>query len=144
MLGAVELCNSAMQVDPSSADDASDVSVMHDMADRAVLLASSRQVETTAPMTLFSTPASSAQVLAPPPPPPPPPSSGIDCTPTAPPTYAGDALLTTSGQDLRTELVLSRVVGGAVSVKLKSWQTRVILKAAPEQDIDATQMFALP
>eukprot|EP00439_Symbiodinium_sp_Y106_P071699 s1443_g12.t4 len=109
---------------------------MHDMADRAVLLASSRQVETTAPVTLFSTPASSAQVLAPPPPPPPPPSSGIDCTPTAPPTYAGDALLTTSGQDLRTELVLSRVVGGAVSVKLKSWQTRVILKAAPEQDIE--------
>ena len=39
MLGAVELCNSAMQVDPSSADDATDVSVMQDLADRAVLLA---------------------------------------------------------------------------------------------------------
>ena len=49
MLGAVELCNSAMQVDPSSADDASDVSVTQDLADRAVRLASSRQVETTAP-----------------------------------------------------------------------------------------------
>ena len=68
MLGAVELCNNAMQVDPSSADDASDVSVMQNLADRAVLLASVRQVETTAPVTLFSTPASSAQVLAPAPP----------------------------------------------------------------------------
>ena len=107
--GAVELFDSAMQIDASSADDTSDVSVLSDMADQAVFLATSRQTGLTAPTT---------QVLAPPPPPPPPPpaSTGIGCTPTARPRYAGDALLTTSGQDLHTELVLSRVVGGAVSV----------------------------
>ena len=139
MLGAVELCNSAMQVDAHSADDTSDVSVMHDMADRAVLLATSRQAEPTAPMTT-SSPANSAQTCAPPPPPPPPPSTGTDYAPTAPPKYAGDALLTTSGQDVHTELVLSRVVGGAASVKLNSWQTRVILKASPEQDIERNML----
>ena len=32
------------------------------------------------------------------------------------------------------------MVGGAVSVKLKSWQTRVILKAAPEQDIERNML----
>ena len=32
--------------------------------------------------------------------------------------------------------MLSRVVGGAVSVKLKSWQQKIIMKAAPQQDID--------
>ena len=31
--------------------------------------------------------------------------------------------------------MLSRVVDGAVSVKLKSWQQKIIMKAAPEQDI---------
>ena len=36
---------------------------------------------------------------------------------------------------MHTELTLSRVVGGAVSVKLKSWQQKIIMKAAPEQDI---------
>ena len=108
-----------------------------------MFLATSRQTEPAAPLTSlsFSVPAGSAQVLAPPPPPPPPPAStSIDCAPTAPPKYAGDALLTTSGQDLHTELVLSRVVGGAVSVKLKSWQTRVILKAAPEQGIERNML----
>ena len=38
--------------------------------------------------------------------------------------------------------MLSRVVGGAVSVKFKSWQNRIILKAAAEQDIERN-MFAL-
>ena len=110
-------------------------------ADKAVSMAISRQTEQVS----FPAAASSSQVHPPPPPPPPPPpiSAGIDCTPTAPPKYAGDALPTTSGQDLHTELVLyDRVVGGAVSVKLKSWQNRVILKAAAEQDIERN-MFAL-
>ena len=94
-----------------------DVSVLYDMADKAVSMATFRQTEQVS----FPAAASSSQLRLPPPPPPPPPtSSGIGCTPTAPPKHAGDALLTTSGQDLRTELVLSRVVGGAVSVKLKS------------------------
>ena len=62
-LGAVGFCNSAMQVDASSADDASDVSIMQDLADRAVILASSRQVETTALATLFSTPASTTSTF---------------------------------------------------------------------------------
>ena len=84
-------------------------SVLYDMA-------TSRQTEQAS----FPVTASSSQVRPPPPPPAPPPTSaGIDCTPTAPPKYAGDTRLTTSGQDLHTELVLSRVVGGAVSVKLK-------------------------
>ena len=39
-------------------------------------------------------------------------------------------------------MLYDRVVGGAVSVKLKSWQNRVILKAAAEQDIERN-MFAL-
>ena len=47
-----------------------------------------------------------------------------------------DALLITSGQDLHIELVLSRVVGAIASVKFKSWQIRVILKVAPEQEIE--------
>ena len=107
-------------------------------ADKAVSMAISRQTEQVS----FPAAASSSQVHSPPPPPPPPPpiSAGIDCTPTAPPKYAGDALLTTSGQDLHTELVLSRVVGGAVSVKLKSWQNRVILKAAAEQNIERNML----
>ena len=155
MLGAVELA-SAMQVEPSS--DTSDASILYDMADQAVNLAASRtgwqtRTEPPAPRTVasatrtvasatrtLSAPASSCKAaplapLPPPPPPPPPQSAGIDCTPTAPPRYAGDALLTTSGQDMHTELTLSRVVGGAVSVKLKSWQQKIIMKAAPEQDI---------
>ena len=141
MFGAVELCDSVTQVEASSAEDTSDVSVLYDMADKAVSMAISRQTEQVS----FPAAASSSQVHPPPPPPPPPPpiSAGIDCTPTAPPKYAGDALPTTSGQDLHTELVLyDRVVGGAVSVKLKSWQNRVILKAAAEQDIERN-MFAL-
>ena len=107
-------------------------------ADKAVSMAISCQTEQVS----FPAAASSSQVHSPPPPPPPPPpiSAGIDCTPTAPPKYAGDALLTTSGQDLHTELVLSRVVGGAVSVKLKSWQNRVILKAAAEQNIERNML----
>ena len=107
-------------------------------ADKAVSMAISRQTEQVS----FPAAASSSQVHPPPSPPPPPPpiSAGIDCTPTAPPKYAGDALLTTSGQDLHTELVLSRVVGGAVSVKLKSWQNRVILKAAAEQNIERNML----
>ena len=36
---------------------------------------------------------------------------------------------------MHTELSLSRVVGGAVNVKLKSWQQKIIMKAAPEQGI---------
>ena len=64
MLGAVELCENAMQVDASSWDDASDVSVLYDMADQAVLIATSRQTELTAPTITFSAPASSTQVLA--------------------------------------------------------------------------------
>ena len=96
---------------PVLPEDTSDVSVLYDMA-------TSRQTEQASfPVTAT---ASSSQVRPPPPPPPPPPTSaGIDCTPTAPPKYAGDTRLTTSGQDLHTELVLSRVVGGAVSIKLK-------------------------
>ena len=127
LLGAVELCDSVMQVEASSAEDTSDVSVLYDMADKAISMAIFRQTEQVS----FPAAASSSQVHPPPPPPPPPPpiSAGIDCTPTAPPKYAGDALLTTSGQDLHTELVLSRVLGGAVSVKLKTWQNRVILKS---------------
>ena len=148
MLGAVELAG-AMQVEPSS--DTSDASILYDMADQAVNLAASRagwqtRTEPPAPRTALSAPSTSiapassckAAPSPPPPPPlppPPPQSAGVDCTPTAPPRYAGDALLTTSGQDMHTELTLSRVVGGAVSVKLKSWQQKVILKAAPEQDI---------
>ena len=126
MLGAVELCDSVMQVEASSAEDTSDVSVLYDMADKAACMAISRQTEQVS----FPVAASTSQVCSPPPPPPI--SAGIDCTPTAPPKYAGDALLATSGQDLHTELVLYRVVGGAVSVKLKSWQNRIILKAAAE------------
>ena len=129
MLG-VELCDNVMQVEASSAEDTSDVSVLYDMA-------TSRQTEQAS----FPVTASSSQVRPPPPPPPPPPTSaGIDCTPTAPPKYAGDTRLTTSGQDLHTELVLSRVVGGAVSVKLKSLQNRVILKAVAEQDIERNML----
>ena len=100
-------------------------------------MAISRQIEQVS----FPVAAGSSQVRPPPPPPPPPPiSAGIDCTPTAPPKYVGDALLITSGQDLHIELVLSRVVGGAVSVKLKSWQNRVILKAVAEQDIERNML----
>ena len=36
--------------------------------------------------------------------------------------------------------MLSRVVGGAVSVKLKSWQNRVILKAVAEKDIERNML----
>ena len=134
--------------------DTSDASILYDMADQAVNLAASRaglqtRTEPPAPRTAFSAPRTSivwassckaAPSPSPPPPPPPPPpqeSTGIDCAPTAPPRYAGDALLTTSGQDMHTELTLSRVVGGAVSVKLKSWQQKIIMKAAPEQDIQS-------
>ena len=137
MLGAVELCDNVMQVEASSAEDTSDVSVLYDMADKAVSMASFRQTEQVS----FPAAASSSQLRVPPPPLPlPPTSSGIDCTPTAPPKYAGDPLLATSGQDLHTELVLSRVVGGAVSVKLKSLQNRVILKAVAEQDIERNML----
>ena len=76
-----------------------------------------------------------ATASSPPPPPHPQDSAGINCTPIAPPRYAGDALLTLSGQDMHTELTLSRVVGGAVNVKLKNWQQKINMKAAPEQDI---------
>ena len=138
---------------PPSGRDIPSVTVeeQRDMADQAVNLAASRtgwqtRTEPPAPRTVASAtrtpiaPASSCKAAPSPPPPPPlppppPQSAGIDCTPTAPPRYAGDALLTTSGQDMHTELTLSRVVGGAVSVKLKSWQQKIIMKAAPEQDI---------
>eukprot|EP00439_Symbiodinium_sp_Y106_P029827 s5060_g3.t1 len=43
-------------------------------------------------------------------------------------------------QDLHTELLLSKVVGGAVSVKLKSWQNRVILNVVAEQDIERNML----
>ena len=36
--------------------------------------------------------------------------------------------------------MLSRVVGGAVSVKLKSWQNRVIRKAVVEEDIERNML----
>ena len=134
MLGAVELGDGAMQVDSSSADDASDFSVLYDMADQAVFGDFSPNRADGTYDNVF------CSCSSPPPPPPPPVSTGIDCTPTAPPKYAGDALLTTSGQDLHTELVLSRVVGGAVRVKIKSWQTRVVLKAAAEQDIERNML----
>ena len=45
MLGAVELCDSVMQVEASSAEDTSDVSVLYDMADKAVSIATFRQTE---------------------------------------------------------------------------------------------------
>ncbi|CAE7593605.1 unnamed protein product, partial [Symbiodinium sp. CCMP2456] len=38
--------------------------------------------------------------------------------------------------DVHTELTLSRAVGGAVSVQLKSWQAKVILKSASQKQID--------
>ena len=115
MLGAVEL---AIQVEPSS--DTSDASILYDMADQAVNLAASRagwqtRTEPPTPRTAFPAPGTSiapassckAAPLPPPPPPPPPPpqdSAGIDCTPTAPPRFAGDALLTTSGQNQHSSL----------------------------------------
>ena len=74
------------------------------MAGKTISMAISRQIEQVS----FPVAAGSSQVRPPPPPPPPPPiSAGIDCTPTAPPKYVGDALLITSGQDLHIELVLS-------------------------------------
>ena len=130
MLGAVELAG-AMQVEPSS--DTSDASILYDMADHAVNLAASRtgwqtRTEPPAPRTVasatrtvasatrtLSAPASSCKAapLAPPPPPPPPPpqSAGIDCTPTAPPRYAGDALLTTSGHEQDIQNNIRAIVG---------------------------------
>ena len=61
---------------------------------------------------LFSAPASSALFL-------PPPSTGIDYIPIASPKYKGDALLSTSDQDLHTQLAFSRV--GIVNIKLESF-----------------------
>ena len=77
MLGAVELCDSVTQVEASSAEDTSDVSVLYDMADKAVSMATFQTEQVS-----FPAAASSSQLHLPPPPPPPPPtSSGIDCTP---------------------------------------------------------------
>ena len=86
-----------MQVEARSAEDTSDVSVLYDMADKAVSMATFRQTEQ---VSFLQQPARVSFVclrhlrhL-------PPTSSGIGCTRTAPPKYAGDALLTTPGQDL--------------------------------------------
>ena len=62
MLGAVELCDNVMQVEASSAEDTSDVSVLYDMADKAVSMATSRQTEQVS----FPAAASSSQVRPPP------------------------------------------------------------------------------
>ena len=127
ILGAMGFYDSATQVDVNSTNDTSDISVLYDMAIQVVFLTqfSPIRVDNTYDNG-FCTSSTQALVLAPPSPSPPPPP--VSNTPTAPPKYAGDALLTTSGQNLLTELVPSGVVGGAISVKLKSWQTRVILK----------------
>ncbi|CAE7228000.1 DDHD2 [Symbiodinium sp. CCMP2592] len=140
MLGAIEVCkpleDNIVSAAESSASDV-DIQVQQDLADRAVLMATSRSPSALGVIKPVS-PASTTSATAPPPPPPPPPpvsSAGIECTPMQPPQYAGDPLLTTSGQDVHSELVLSRTVGGAVSVKLKSWQGRLIMQAAPEDQI---------
>ena len=62
MLRAVELC--VMQVEASSAEDTSDVSVLYDMADKAVSMATFRQTEQVS----FPAAASSSQLRLPPPP----------------------------------------------------------------------------
>ena len=64
MLGAVELCDSVMQVEASSAEDTPDVSVLYDMADKAVSMATFRQTEQVS----FPAAASSSQLRLPPPP----------------------------------------------------------------------------
>ena len=129
MLGALEVSERPPAV-ASSTDD-SDMEIQQDLADQAVLMAASR-------FTQASQEASSSAAPPPPPPPPPPLSgSGIVCTPQDPPQYAGDPFLTASGQDVHSELILSRAVGGAVSVKLKSWQGRLVMQSAPEDKIQA-------
>ena len=109
----VEGHGSQVEVDAPSADDASNISVLYDSAGRAVFMATSRQDVLTAPAS-SAVNINASQVRVPPPPPPLPlPPTGIDCTPTFPPEYASDALLISSGQDVHTELTLSRAVGGA-------------------------------
>ena len=144
MLAAMELAG-AIQVEPSS--DTSDASILYDMADQAVNLAASRaglqtRTEPPAPKTAFSAPRTSiapassykATPSLPPPPPPPPPlpqSAGIDCTPTAPPRYAGDILLTISGQDMHTELTLSKSGGWSSQYQIQELEAEDYHEGSP-------------
>ena len=138
MLGAVELCDNVMQVEASSAEDTSDVSVLYDMADKAVSMATSRQTEQVS----FPAAASSFQVRPPP--------HLRHLLPFLQVSIALPQHLRNTQGTLFLPVVRtciqcwcyleSRVVGGAVSVKLKSWQNRVILKAVAGQDIERNML----